>query len=201
MSKNNDNNVPSIRFKAFSEQWELKTLGGLCEIVGGGTPSTMIREYWGGDIDWYSPTEIGDNVYASESVKKITQLGLKKCSASLLPPNKTILFTSRAGIGDMAILLKEGCTNQGFQSMVLNDEIDTYFIFSMGHLIKAHALKHASGSTFLEVSSKQLIKMEFLCPKEDEQTQIGIYFRELDRLIELHQRKHDKLATLKKAML
>ncbi|WP_082654657.1 restriction endonuclease subunit S [Janthinobacterium sp. Ant5-2-1] len=193
--------TPEIRFKGFSGEWVEKDLRELCEIVGGGTPSTMIREYWGGDIDWYSPTEIGDDVYAIGSTKKITQLGLTKCSARMLPSNKTILFTSRAGIGDMAILTKEGCTNQGFQSLVLYDDIDPYFIFSMGHLIKIHALKNASGSTFLEISSKQLGKMKILLPKEKEQKKIGSYFRTLDELISKNAIQLKKLKQIKSACL
>ncbi|TOL39703.1 restriction endonuclease subunit S, partial [Vibrio parahaemolyticus] len=69
--------------------------------------------FWNGDIDWYSPTEIGDNVYAEGSQKKITALGLNSSSAKVLPAGNTVLFTSRAGIGDMAILTKLGSTNQG----------------------------------------------------------------------------------------
>ncbi|POE01324.1 restriction endonuclease subunit S [Pectobacterium odoriferum] len=193
--------VPEIRFKGFSEDWEEKNLGNICEIVGGGTPSTSIPEYWGGNIDWYSPTEIGSNVYARESVKKITQLGLDKCSAKILPAWKTVLFTSRAGIGDMAILKKPGCTNQGFQSLVLNDDIDTYFIYSMGYMLKNYALKHASGSTFLEISSKQLKKMEIRLPKHSEQQKIGAYFRKLDELISQHSAQLEKLKQIKSACL
>lgn len=193
--------VPEIRFKGFSEDWEEKNLGNICEIVGGGTPSTSIPEYWGGNIDWYSPTEIGSNVYARESVKKITQLGLDKCSAKILPAWKTVLFTSRAGIGDMAILKKPGCTNQGFQSLVLNDDIDTYFIYSMGYMLKNYALKHASGSTFLEISSKQLKKMEIRLPKHSEQQKIGAYFRKLDELISQHATQLEKLKQIKSACL
>ena len=89
------NKKPEIRFKGFSEEWEEKKLGEVAEIIGGGTPSTSIPEYWGGEIDWYSPTEIGPNIYAEGSVKKITEMGLQKSSAKVLPPNKTILFTSR----------------------------------------------------------------------------------------------------------
>ncbi|MCU1801284.1 restriction endonuclease subunit S [Pectobacterium parvum] len=194
-------NIPEIRFKGFSGDWEEKKLGDICEIVGGGTPSTSIPEYWGGNIDWYSPTEIGSNVYARESVKKITQLGLDKCSAKILPARKTVLFTSRAGIGDMAILKKPGCTNQGFQSLVLNDDIDTYFIYSMGYMLKNYALKHASGSTFLEISSKQLKKMEIRLPKHSEQQKIGAYFRKLDELISQHATQLEKLKQIKSACL
>jgi type I restriction enzyme S subunit len=161
----------------------------------------MIPEYWGGDIDWYSPTEIGKEIYASGSIKKITKLGFENCSAKILPPEKTILFTSRAGIGDMAILKKEGSTNQGFQSLILNNDINTYFIYSAGHLIKKFSLKNASGSTFLEISGKTLEKMIFHLPKPPEQKQIGSFFQNLDNLIALHQKKYSKLVILKKAML
>lgn len=69
--------IPEIRFKGFSGEWDEKELGtDVADIVGGGTPSTSISEFWNGDIDWYSPTEIGSNVYAEGSQKKITALGL-----------------------------------------------------------------------------------------------------------------------------
>ncbi len=194
-------NIPEIRFKEFEGEWEEKRLKDISDIIGGGTPSTFIPEYWDGKIDWYSPTEIGDKVYADGSVKKITSLGLTNSSAKILPKNKTILFTSRAGIGDMAILKKDGATNQGFQSFVLKNGIEPYFIYSAGHLIKTYALKHASGSTFLEVSSKTLGEMNLLIPTAKEQSQIGSFFKNLDKQITLEQQKYDKLVTLKKAML
>lgn len=108
----------------------------IADIVGGGTPSTQISEYWNGDINWYSPTEIGEKVYVDKSEKGITQKGLEKSSAKILPANRTVLFTSRAGIGHMAILSKDGCTNQGFQSFIVKDNYDTYFLYSSGLLKK-----------------------------------------------------------------
>ena len=197
-----DIKVPEIRFKGFSGQWDEKELGtDVVEIIGGGTPSTSISEFWGGDIDWYSPTEIGNNVYADGSQKKITALGLKSSSAKILPAGNTVLFTSRAGIGDMAILAKAGATNQGFQSFVVKEGVSPYFLYSAGKLIKEFALKHASGSTFLEISGKQLGRMKILMPSTEEQTQIGNTFQKLDSLINQHQQKHDKLSNIKKAML
>ena len=199
---NNKQNVPTVRFLGFDQDWKEKELGkDICEIMGGGTPSTSIPEFWGGDIDWYSPTEIGKRVYVEGSQKKITPLGLKCSSAKILPAGKTVLFTSRAGIGDMAILNNSGTTNQGFQSFVVKDGYSPYFLYSAGHLIKGYALKHASGSTFLEISGKQLAQMMIFAPSSDEQTQIGNYFQKLDTLINQHQQKHDKLSNLKKAML
>jgi len=177
------NNVPQIRFKGFTDAWEQRKLIDIAEIVSGGTPSTNTQEYWNGDIDWYSPTEIGEKIYAEGSLKKITELGLQKCSAKILPAEKTILFTSRAGIGDMAILKCQGATNQGFQSLVIKKNFDTYFFYSMGHLIKKFALKNASGSTFLEISGKKLAKMPLLVPSYNEQNEISSFFKQLDDLI------------------
>lgn len=195
-------NTPEIRFKGFSEEWVKLGLGSdIAEIIGGGTPSTLISEFWDGDIDWYSPTEIGHSVYAKGSEKKITALGLKSSSAKVLPAANTILFTSRAGIGDMAILAKQGTTNQGFQSLVVKDGFSTYFIYSAGKQIKEFALKHASGSTFLEISGKQLGRMQLLVPKNKEQDKIGNTFQKLDSLINQHQQKHSKFSKIKKAML
>lgn len=197
-----DSKMPEIRFKGFSGEWEEKGLGtDVAEIIGGGTPSTSISEFWDGDIDWYSPTEIGSNVYAEGSQKKITALGLKSSSAKILPAGNTVLFTSRAGIGDMAILARPGATNQGFQSFIVKEGFSSYFIYSAGKQIKDFALKHASGSTFLEISGKQLGRMKILMPSSEEQVAIGNYFQKLDMLINQHQQKHNKLSNIKKSML
>lgn len=164
-------------------------MGDVATIVGGGTPSTNNDAYWDGDIDWYSPAELGEQVYADRSVRRITQAGYDSCSATLLPAGKTILFTSRAGIGNTAILRRSACTNQGFQSLVVNDDTDVHFVYSMTDRIKKFAEQKASGSTFLEISGKGLAAGEFAFPSKDEQTAIGSMFKQLDHLITLHQRK------------
>lgn len=169
--------------------WEQRKLGELAEIVGGGTPSTGIDSYWNGDIDWYAPAEIGEQIYLKSSQRKITEEGLNKSSAKILPIG-TVLFTSRAGIGKTAILLKDGCTNQGFQSIVPNKEkLDSYFIFTRTEELKRYGETVGAGSTFVEVSGKQMANMKLMMPKTMlEQQQIGEYFQSLDHLITLHQR-------------
>ena len=177
-------------------------MGELAEIVGGGTPSTSVDSYWDGDIDWYAPAEIGEQIYLESSLRKITEEGLNKSSAKILPIG-TVLFTSRAGIGKTAILLKEGCTNQGFQSIVPNKEkLDSYFIFTRSEELKRYGETVGAGSTFVEVSGKQMANMELMMPKTMlEQQQIGNCFQSLDHLITLHQRKCDETKKLKKYML
>ena len=194
--------VPEIRFKGFTDAWEQRKLGDVADIVGGGTPSTAISEYWDGDIDWYAPAEIADQIFVNSSQKKITAEGLNNSSAKMLPVG-TVVFTSRAGIGKTAILTKEGCTNQGFQSIIPHkDELDSYFIFSRTDELKQYGETIGAGSTFVEVSGKQMTNMIISIPTTMvEQRQIGTYFRNLDNLITLHQRKLDKLKNIKKSML
>ena len=194
--------VPEIRFKGFTDAWEQRKLGDVADIVGGGTPSTAISEYWDGDIDWYAPAEITNQIFVNSSQKKITAEGLNNSSAKMLPVG-TVIFTSRAGIGKTAILTKEGCTNQGFQSIIPHkDELDSYFIFSRTDELKQYGETIGAGSTFVEVSGKQMTNMIISIPTTMvEQRQIGTYFRNLDNLITLHQRKLDKLKNIKKSML
>ncbi len=180
--------VPEIRFAGFTDPWEQRELVDIAEIVGGGTPDTNNSNYWDGDIDWYAPAELGNNIYAESSTRKITQAGFDSCSTKMLPADKTILFTSRAGIGNTAILRHSACTNQGFQSLVIGDA-DVYFVYSMSERIKKWAEEKASGSTFLEISGRQLETMPVNLPSLVEQQAIGSFFSHLDDLITLHQRK------------
>ena len=194
-------NVPKLRFRGFTETWEQRKLGEVSTIVGGGTPSTKNSAYWGGTINWYSPAEIDDQIYVNNSQRKITELGLSKSSASLLPIG-TVLFTSRAGIGKTAILGKKACTNQGFQSIIPNKkELDSYFVYTMTAQLKRYGETHGAGSTFVEVSGKQMAKMPVVLPKYEEQIQISFTFKQLDSLVALHQRKQNQLKKVKKALL
>ena len=176
--------------KRNTSSWEQRKLGDIADIVGGGTPSTGNQSYWDGDIDWYAPAEIADQIYANSSQKKITGLGYENSSAKMLPPG-TVLFTSRAGIGKTAILTRKGCTNQGFQSIVPHrGELDSYFIFSRTEELKRYGELVGAGSTFVEVSGKQMAVMELMMPPTmREQQTIGGFFQQLDNLITLHQRK------------
>ncbi|MEE6667752.1 restriction endonuclease subunit S [Pediococcus acidilactici] len=199
--KDNQAKYPQLRFKGFTDPWEQRKLGELADIVGGGTPSTNNDEYWNGDIDWYSPVEINNQIYVSGSKNKITELGLQKSSAKVLPIG-TVLFTSRAGIGKTAILAKKGTTNQGFQSILPHEnKLDSYFIFSRTDELKRYGETNGAGSTFVEVSGKQMSKMPIMLPKIEEQMRIGTFFQQLDNLITLHQRKLAKLKELKQGYL
>ena len=182
--------ISTVNKKRITSSWEQRKLGDIADIVGGGTPSTGNQSYWDGDIDWYAPAEIADQIYANSSQKKITGLGYENSSAKMLPPG-TVLFTSRAGIGKTAILTRKGCTNQGFQSIVPHrGELDSYFIFSRTEELKRYGELVGAGSTFVEVSGKQMAVMELMMPPTmREQQTIGGFFQQLDHLITLHQRQ------------
>ena len=182
--------VPEIRFKGFTGAWEQRKLGELSDIIGGGTPSTGNSTYWDGNINWYSPAEISNQIFLSASQRKISELGYSSCSAKILPKG-TVLFTSRAGIGKTAILAEEGCTNQGFQSIVPHtNELDSYFIFSRTSELKKYGEVVGAGSTFVEVSGKQMAAMTLMMPPSiNEQKVIGSFFKRLDTLLTLHQRQ------------
>lgn len=193
--------VPRLRFSGFSVEWKEDRLGNYSHIIGGGTPSTSNDKYWNGNINWFSPIEIGENKYVSNSTKKISDIGLKKSSAKILPEG-SLLFTSRAGIGKTAILLKEACTNQGFQSIVpIDGRLDIEFLYAISYKLKNYGNKMGSGSTFTEVSGKTMSKMKLRLPNVDEQQKIGNFFAKLDRLIEQQSKKLDQLKQQKKAYL
>ncbi len=111
-------------------EWKEVRLGDVCEIIGGGTPSTKIEEYWNGNISWITPKDLSnyDRKYIFSGERNITEEGLNNSSAKLLPKG-TILFTSRAPIGYIAIAGKELCTNQGFKSLICKKEAYNQFIY------------------------------------------------------------------------
>lgn len=193
---------PIIRFKKFTNKWTKRKLGNIAKIIGGGTPSTSNHDYWNGNINWYSPTEIGNNIFVNSSNKKISIKGLNNSSAKLLPGGKTILFTSRAGIGNMAIMLTDGCTNQGFQSWVIDDtKIDIYFLYSLGRLLKHDAIRQASGSIFLEISNKEVKKLLLEIPSFTEQKLIGNMLRKIDDDIVRQKERIILITKIKKNLL
>ncbi|WEB31590.1 restriction endonuclease subunit S [Lactobacillus mulieris] len=173
----------------------------MAEIIGGGTPSTSNLEYWDGNINWFTPTEVGKTIYLHESQRKLSELGLKKSSARLLNPG-AILFTSRAGIGNTGIIINPSATNQGFQSIQPNKNIiDSYFIFCLSSRLKRYALKHSAGSTFTEISGSEMKKAKIRICAKNEQNKISTCIKSLDSLLSLQQRKLELEKQLKKFCL
>ncbi|GAA7608655.1 restriction endonuclease subunit S [Helicobacter pylori] len=162
--------------------WQRVRLGDIAEIIGGGTPSTQVASFWNGSINWFTPTEIGITKYVYKSQRTITPLGLKKSSAKLLPIG-TILLTSRASIGDCAILKEVATTNQGFQSLIPLEKINNEFLYYLILTLKNKLLKLASGSTFLEVSPNKIKNLLIPLPSLNEQIAIANILSGLDHYL------------------
>lgn len=180
--------------------WEVKKLGEVAEVVGGGTPSSFISSYWNGNINWFTPTEIGGSKYAFESIRKITKEGFANCSGKMLPIG-TILLTSRAGIGDLSILMREGCTNQGFQSLIAKADSYNEYLYYLMQTLKGVLIQNASGSTFLEISPNKLKQIEISIPKKDEQIRIATILSDIDAEINALETKLEKYRNLKTGMM
>lgn len=193
--------VPALRFPEFQGMngWEEKKLEEIGNFIGGGTPNTAIQEYWDGGIPWYTPTEIKNGDLKSSN-RTITEKGLKNSSAKLLPQG-AILITTRATIGDVAISKKECTTNQGFQSLVVNDSESNLFWFYWIIRHKEELIKRASGSTFKEISKNEIINITSYSPKKQEQQKIADCLSSLDDLIEATTQKVDALKEHKKGLM
>ena len=181
-------------------QWEEKKIGDIGKIIGGGTPSSTIEEYWNGNIQWFTPTEVGKTKYIDKSVRTITELGLNKSSAKLLPKG-TILLSSRATIGEKSIALKEVCTNQGFQSILVNENNDNEFVYYLLDTLKEELIRQSSGSTFLEISGKKLGNIATYLPCIEEQKKIADFLSAIDDKIENISDNLESLKLFKKSML
>ena len=180
--------------------WEEKRLGNICKIIGGGTPNTNNVEYWGDEINWFTPTEIIKK-YVNSSNRKISKLGLSKSSAKILPIG-TVLLTTRATLGEMSILSIEATTNQGFQSLIpIKDEVTSEFIYYCQPIIKHFCYKYANGSTFLEISKQTLTKLKLMVPNKDEQSKISKFLSKIDDKIQQEECKLNNLQTHKQGLL
>ena len=140
------------------EMWKSCTLSDLGEIVGGGTPSTKVQEnYENGTISWITPKDLAGlrRRFISQGERNITEQGLRSCSAQMMPKG-TILFSSRAPIGYVAIANNELCTNQGFKSIVPNAGTDSLFLYYLLVYNKNRIENVGIGTTFKEVSAKTM---------------------------------------------
>lgn len=188
-----------MRFKQFQDNWSVKRLSDIAEVVGGGTPDTTDSTLWNGDIQWFTPTEVGHSKYVSTSVRTISQLGLQKSSAKILPVG-SILLSSRATVGECSIAQKDCTTNQGFQSLIPKKSVNNEFLYYLAQTQKRHFIKYASGSTFLEISNSEIKKTKCAVPSIKEQTEIATFLSAIDRKIEFQNKIISKYETLIKGL-
>ena len=153
--------------------WTIKTLGEIGEIVSGGTPSTTQADNFGGNIAWITPADLSNHndKFISQGKRNISKKGLKSSSARLVPKG-TILFSSRAPIGYVAIASNSLCTNQGFKSLIPKENVFSEFVYYYLLNAKSLAESYASGTTFKEISAKSFSKLPIPLPPLQTQKQI-----------------------------
>ena len=201
MATNNNNkalNVPHLRFPEFTEEWETKPINDLAVVIGGGTPDTTVKSYWDGEIQWFTPSEIGKTKYVDSSLRTITEDGLNNSSAKRLPPN-TILLSSRATIGECSLSLRECATNQGFQSLV-SKKCNVDFLYYLIQTKKNDLIRKSCGSTFLEISANEVRKIQVSIPSDVEQQKIAGLLSLIDERITTQNKIIEDLKKLKSAI-
>ena len=187
-----------MRFPEFSGEWNKYTINDLATVVGGGTPDTTVKSYWGGDIQWFTPSEIGKNKYVDFSKRTITRDGLDNSSAKLLPLH-TILLSSRATVGECSIASNECTTNQGFQSLIAK-QCNIDFLYYLIQTKKKDLIRNACGSTFLEISANEIRKIKVAVPVQNEQEQIAKLLSLIDERIATQNKIIEDLKLLRDAI-
>ena len=197
MTKKSD--APAIRFKGFSDAWEQRKLGELGTITTGNTPSTSIPDYYSDDgIVWVTPTDICENI-TFESARKLSDLGQQ---VGRVVPKNTILVTCIASIGKNTMLGNTGSFNQQINGLTPNEnKYDPYFLLTESALWSAKMKGSAAAGTMQIVNRTEFSELKTWLPSLIEQQAIGAFFKQLDHLITLHQRKFEKLTNVKKSML
>ncbi|MDC6353279.1 MULTISPECIES: restriction endonuclease subunit S [unclassified Robiginitalea] len=188
------------------KDWAEIELGEAGKIVSGGTPKTKVPEYWGGEIAWITPADLSgySSKYISKGRKSITSLGLENSSARLMPKN-SVLFSSRAPIGYVAIANNDLATNQGFKSLVPYPAVNSNYVYWYLKYAKQIAVENASGTTFKEISATAFSKLPFkLAPIPEQRAivaKIEQLFSELDNGIANLTAAKDKLEIYRQAVL
>lgn len=187
-----------MRFPEFNGEWETKSINDLADVIGGGTPDTTVKSYWDGEIQWFTPSEIGKNKFVDASLRTITEDGLNNSSAKLLPPN-TILLSSRATIGECSLSLRECATNQGFQSLV-SKKCNVDYLYYLIQTKKKDLIRKSCGSTFLEISANEVRKIQVSVPSDVEQQKIAELLSLIDERIVTQNKIIEDLKKLKSAI-
>lgn len=165
-------------------KWPTATIGEVSTVVSGATPKTNNALYWDGDIPWVTPKDLSDlqKKHLQDTPRKITSEGLRSCSASMLPP-QSVLFSSRAPIGLVAINTIPVATNQGFKSMVPRKEaLNSDYLYWWLKTHQAEVAQLGRGATFKEVSKKIVEGIQIPLPPLPEQKRIAAILDKADSL-------------------
>ena len=177
---------------AMKEGWEIKKLGEVCEVISGGTPRTNNESYWGGNNMWVTPAELNGDKWISHTERNLTDEGVRSAHLQLMPKG-TVLLSSRAPIGKIAITNVPMYCNQGFKNLVCGDKINNLYLYWYLHYNKEYIKALGTGATFKEISKKVVSNIDVLLPPISEQTRI---VEELDLLNGILDKKRQQLKEL-----
>ena len=178
-------------------EWTEYPIGDVAEVVGGGTPKTNVQEYWNGEIPWLTPRDLSNfsGRYISGGERNISKVGLNSSSAKLLPKG-TVLLSSRAPVGYLAIASNEISTNQGFRNLIPTEKTDSLFLFYLLKNNVEYLKSQSTGTTFGELAGSTLKSLTFLFPPLPEQKAIAAVLSSLDDKIDLLHRQNKTLEAL-----
>ena len=180
-----------------SKGWKVDRLGNQAKIVGGGTPKTSEPSFWNGDVPWITPKDlsVSNSLTIRNGERFITAEGLKNSSAEMLPA-ETVLFTSRAPIGYLAIAQNPLCTNQGFKCFICGSNlVPLYLLFYLDQIMDV-VKGMASGATFKEISASTAKQIPILCPPLSLQKEFADNVEQINQNIEVQQKDLDRLQEL-----
>ena len=185
-----------------NKNWPIVKIDTVTNVISGGTPSTKIPEYWDGDIVWLTPKDLSgyNSVYISKGERNITDLGYKKSSAQIMPKG-SVLFTSRAPIGYVAIADTDLCTNQGFKSFVPSMDIKSEYLYQLLKMMKPKILNMASGAVFKEISGSKIKELKIPLPNIELQNQFATKVQEIEAYIKTQQAELENAKTMFQSLL
>jgi len=199
-----DQTQPQLRFPEFRNRpgWEEKRLSEVCRVTQGGTPDTSNDEYWNGTINWLTPAEMGKNhsSFIDSTVRKVTESGLKNCSSELLPVHSVIMST-RAPIGHLAINTRPTAINQGCRGMIPNTNMNYAFLYFSLVRAKPRLIDLGAGNTFKELSGTSLKRFVIPIPSASEQQKIADFLASLDDNITAQAEKIEFLKLHKRGLI
>lgn len=158
-----------------------KRIGDIGEVLGGATPKTQVEEYWGGEFPWVTPAEIGDSIYVNAANRTLTIWGVRSCSLSKLPAG-TVLLSSRAPIGKVAIAGTDMYCNQGFKNIVCGDSVLPRYLYSLLKFNSDYLNSLGRGATFKEISKRIVEDIKIPVPSVELQFQFECFAQKVDKL-------------------
>lgn len=182
-------------------EWPQVALKDCARVIGGATPKSSVNEFWDGDVLWTTPKDLSniEGKYLDDTPRKITAAGLRSCAAELLPPN-SVLFSSRAPIGHVAINSVPMATNQGFKSLVPGPELDSSYLYWWLKCHRAELEQLGNGATFKEVSKSVVERVEIPLPPLAEQKRVATILDQADELRRKRRRVGDRINQLGQAI-